>query len=83
MSNKVISTLRELNAKERFFLVRYALGNPDFKLGPDFRVALSKKIRQEIPEDAFCAMDYHLDWIHAALVAAAKGPISPTPMLIM
>lgn len=73
MSNSVISMLRELNAKERFFLVGYALGNPDFKLGPDFRAALSTKIGQEVPEDAFCAMDYHLDWIHAALVAAAKG----------
>ena len=73
MPNQLIDLLRDLNSKERFFLVGYALGNPTFKPGHEFRNALGTKLGLPIPEDAFCAMDYHIDWIHAALVASRHG----------
>lgn len=68
--------LRQLalfNAKERFFLVGYALGNPEFRLGEAFRAALGRAINIAVPDDAYCAMDYHLDWIYAALYASEHG----------
>src|SRR5690606_21627895 len=67
MTHPLIKRLVELNSKERFFLVAYALGNPGFQLGDKFREDLSAAIKVPVPEDAFCAMDYHLDWIHAAI----------------
>lgn len=63
--------LRRLNRKERFFLVGFALGNESFRLDDDFREKLSGKAEVAIPEDAFVAMDYHLDWLFAAMTLAA------------
>lgn len=73
MTNPLIELLRRLNSKERFFLVGHALGNPTFRLGSDFRNALGSQLGLPVPEDAFCAMDYHIDWIHAALMASEHG----------
>lgn len=63
----IITNLRTFNRKERFFLVGTALGNPDFKLCEQFRKKVSETFRLDVPEDAFSAMDYHLDWIYASL----------------
>jgi len=67
MTHPLIKRLVDLNSKERFFLVAYALGNPGFQLGDKFREDLEHAIGVQVPDDAFCAMDYHLDWIHAAI----------------
>ena len=72
MSNTLINQLRRLNSKERFFLVGYALDNPTFKLGVNYRQMLSRELGVEVPENAFCAMDFHLDWIYAALCAVGN-----------
>lgn len=66
-NNNLIEILRRFNRKERFFLVGEALGNKDFKLGNEFRDKLTNKLKINIPEDAFAAMDYHLDWIEVSL----------------
>ena len=61
----LIELLRRFNRKERYFLVKQSLGN--FTLGYSFRKILGREIDLEIPSDAFVAMDYHLDWLAAAL----------------
>ena len=56
-----------MNRKERFPLVGEALGNPAFQRGDGFRSRLTAKVGSVVPADAFVAIDYHLDWIHAAV----------------
>ena len=63
----LVEQLESFNRKERFFLVGEALGNPAFQLSTDFRTRLSEAFGIEPPSNAFVAMDYHLDWIHASL----------------
>lgn len=58
--------------------MRFALGNPDFRLGAPFRDALSGLFEGlVISAGGYVAMDYHLDWIHAAvsLTGEAEGTI--------
>jgi hypothetical protein len=63
-----IDMLKSLNRKERFFLVGMALGNEDFRLSDEFRRTLSARLKLNgIPASCFAAMDYHLDWLFAAL----------------
>lgn len=71
-----LDLLRRFNAKERFHLLMYALGQPSptegeyptFQLGTAFREKLGTLLDGiTIPGDAFCAMDFHFDWIHAAV----------------
>ena len=71
----LIEILESFNRKERFFLIAQALGNPTFELSDDFQQKLGKAVGLdhqgiEIPADAFAAMDYHLNWVHASLVLA-------------
>ena len=74
MNRDLIELLKLFNRKERFFLVGQALGNRDFQLSKEFRESLrnSVDLSEEIPSDAFAAMDYHLDWVAAALARHAK-----------
>ena len=69
----LIHWLRQLNWKERNYLVDHALGTDGFKLSPKFREQLGDEILTEVPADAFAAMDYHLDWLYAALTLSAQG----------
>ena len=71
----LIEHLRSLNRKERFILLREALGDHTFRLDRAFREKLGGTLRVSIPEDAFVAMDYHLDWIALALYLNS----TPTP----
>ena len=66
----LIEYLESLNRKERFFLVGDALGNPRFRLAQRFRTKLGRTFGLDVPDDAFAAMDYHLDWIHVAILLA-------------
>ena len=68
----LIEYLESLNRKERFFLVGAALGNPSFRLAQNFRTELGHLFGLDVPHDAFAAMDYHLDWIHGALLLAGN-----------
>lgn len=68
MTSKLIENLKSFNRKERYHLLRNAFGLP-FVLGDHFRRELGKLLDVKIPEtEHFVAMDYHLDWIYAALV---------------
>lgn len=69
----LIKILESFNRKERFFLIREAAGEEAFSLSEGYRQKLASAIGvDEIPCDAFVAMDYHLDWIHASLFLADK-----------
>lgn len=67
----LVNWLERFNRKERYFLVAQALGKPKFELDEQFRKTLSEKAGpgMDIPagDGVFVAMDYHLDWIHAAM----------------
>lgn len=72
----LIGFLNSFNSKERFFLVRQALGG--FQLSCAFRRDLGEAIDLKIPDGAFAAMDYHLDWLVAALHAFERGSADET-----
>ena len=65
----LIEILSKFNRKERFFLIGQALGKQKFVLADSFREDLCAKIGVEVPDCAYAAMDYHLDWIAASLRA--------------
>jgi hypothetical protein len=69
--SQVIANLKAFNAKERFHLIGLALGNTSFTLAPQFRRQLEQAFNLPIREDAFAAMDYHLDWLFASLFYGA------------
>ena len=75
MAQDLIKLLKCFNRKERFFLVGAVLDNCEFRLSPCFRGDLQCAVglKEEIPECAFAAMDYHLDWVAAALAKSAGG----------
>jgi hypothetical protein len=74
MSRNLLENLKSFNSKERFFIVGYALGNPDFKPCKSFCAEVGKKLRLSMPKNVFCAMDYHLDWLYASLqITEAKS----------
>ena len=77
--SQVIKHLRSLDRKERFAILREALGfDPKTpRLDGCFRNKLHKCIGVDIPEQAFLAMDYHLDWIQLALHLAENTQIQP------
>lgn len=66
----LLKLLRRLNRKERFFLLNESLNTKAFQLSKSFRDRLKRELRlkKEIPDSALVAMDYHIDWIAAALI---------------
>jgi hypothetical protein len=75
----ILEILNSFNRKERFFLIGHALGNPQFRLSETFRTSLSYELGIPVPEEASCWMDYHLDWIYAALKVFEDGPQAHYP----
>ena len=72
MAHNVIENLQKLNSKERFWLIGHALGNDGFHVSAPFRSELATALgnKTTVPENAFVAMDYHLDWLFASLQMA-------------
>ena len=89
--DNLIDILESFNRKERFFLVAQALGqerggDPAFTLSENFRQELGKAVGLDqrgidVPPDAFAAMDYHLDWLHASLVLAHQSQYGVPPFV--
>lgn len=79
----LIEILESFNRKERFFLLAQALGHKSkegdakFALDAEFRDELSRQLNIDIPCNAFVAMDYHLDWLHASLIYFENGQEEP------
>ncbi|WP_088280726.1 hypothetical protein [Ideonella sp. A 288] len=63
----LVDALSRFNRKERYLLIRNALGPSSARLGEAFRDKLEAAINIEVPCDAWWAMDYHLDWLVGAL----------------
>ena len=49
-----------------------ALDNPEFRLGDKYALKLSESFDLDVPSNSWVAMDYHLDWIAAALHVTHK-----------
>lgn len=71
MLPSVLWYLTRFNRKERFFVVGEALGNRSFCISEQFRQRLNSVFHLEVPESAFAAVDYHLDWLFASLFLAS------------
>jgi hypothetical protein len=71
--NEFLATLDALNRKERYFVFTQATDNAELRLGPTFRRTLSTAVGFEVPESSRAYIDYHIDWIHAA-VELARNP---------
>lgn len=69
----IVEALRQFNRKERYWLIRNALGPSSGQLGEDFRNAIGALLGIQVPEDAWWAMDYHLDWLVGALALERDG----------
>ena len=81
----LIEHLRLFNRKERFILLRHTLGVNMFRLDRGFREGLGGKLGMSVPDDAYVAMDYHLDWLQMALHLAelpAPQELIPNERLI-
>lgn len=63
----LIERFQAFNRRERFFVVGWALDNPTFRIGGKFRQQFAADIGIDIPADAFCAMDFPMDWIVGCL----------------
>lgn len=70
---EIIEGIKFFNRKERFYLISDAIGNDRFKLCDKFISKINNKFDVEVTENAFIAMDYHMDWISAALTIAFKS----------
>jgi len=71
--SELIEHLTSFNRKERFFLLRDALGKDKFSLDKGFRSRLKDSLGLSIPPGAYVAMDYHLDWLQMAVYLAMSG----------
>lgn len=74
-AEQIIRNLHNFNRKERDRLMKFALCDDD-DLYPRISVELWKLVRTKDgrqqrpkPEQMFLGMDYHLNWLYAALVA--------------
>jgi len=83
--------LSAFTRKERLFLFGFAAGgletselhSPSLQLSATFRAALGDVTCRSIPAHAWASVDYHLDWLHAALQwhSGASVPLQPQDLL--
>lgn len=75
MTTDLVSCLSAFNRKERYWLIRNALGgaNGDISLSDHFRHRLFERTKIAIPSNAWWAIDYHLDWLVGALAHFAHN----------
>lgn len=89
----LVDALKKFNRKERYWLLRSALGPSSQWLGKDFLQKLNQELgltkAAAAPDDAWWAMDYHLDWLVGALQLYHDGHFDPdralanTPNLVL
>lgn len=74
MSNLFIENLKSLNRKERYHLLKLVTGEK-LQVGEDFGDKLKEELKLSYrpPENAFVAIDYHIDWL-AACVEVTRHP---------
>jgi len=69
---KLLELLDAFNRKERFFLFTQAVGSSALLLGGKFREDLQEATGIAVPPDARAYIDYHLDWLHAAVLLSRE-----------
>jgi hypothetical protein len=75
----LVDALESFNRKERNLLVRYALAESDPPplspppLGKSFCEKVGGEIGASIPNNAWWATDYHIDWLAGALALFVQG----------
>ncbi|WP_224407561.1 hypothetical protein [Afifella sp. IM 167] len=82
MDDSLKECLAAFNRKERYWLFRAATFgfSKTSNLHKDFRTELNNHLSIKIPKDAWWAIDYHIDWLFAALVLyLRKGNVSSAP----
>ena len=70
MLGRIEDTLKLFNRKERYWVVHTALGSPAATLSAAFCDAINGQLDLKepvTPSSAWWAMDYHIDWLQAAL----------------
>jgi hypothetical protein len=79
----VIDYLEKFNRKERYYLVKWATGG--FDLSDECRSSLGRATGLSIPDERFVFMDYHLNWLFAAinLGSAQAATTAPYPNSLM
>lgn len=72
-----IDVLRSFDRKERFAVLRESLGFDAEapRLNGGFQERLSTCVGVAVPDHAWLAMDYHLDWLEMGLYLAERGEI--------
>ncbi|TPK85690.1 hypothetical protein FJ936_09125 [Mesorhizobium sp. B2-4-13] len=75
MSGDIEAALEVFNRKERYWVVRNALGEQQqpLRLANSFRDKIGAAIDRKIDEDAWWAMDFHIDWLLGALLYRQHG----------
>ena len=73
MCNPLLENLRKFNRKERFFLLRHAIGCKYFNLSDGFCRSLEVAFGTNLPKTPYFAIDYHLDWLYAAAFLATPA----------
>ena len=74
----LIKLLEQFNRKERHFLALRLMGEEKFQLPDEFRKDLKQNIDGDIPCSAVAFIDFHLDWVLAALEAHKRGDTEGT-----
>src|SRR3954453_20215552 len=77
-----IDALRAFDSHERGILLQWATSQ--FRLDRDLCASLGDLCRTPVPDNAFVAMDYTLDWLYAALhfyrdPDVRSGKVMPRP----
>lgn len=70
MTRTLVESLKLFNRKERYWLIRNTLGekSQELPLSNSFRERLGRVIEVDIPDNAWWALDYHIDWLFSALL---------------
>ncbi|ADP69357.1 hypothetical protein Rvan_0067 [Rhodomicrobium vannielii ATCC 17100] len=65
-----LDILKHFNRKERYWVLNELLDFQSTHISENFRSRLRTELGIEVPANAWWAMDYHFDWLHAALACA-------------
>jgi len=61
-----VKVIQAFDSHERGILFQWSAGSP-FVLSAELRQRLGDAVQVDVPGDAYVAMDYTLDWLHAAI----------------
>lgn len=79
-AEKMLDAIMGFNRKERYHLIRHAVTGGPMTLSDRFRQEVGDALGVAVPDNAYVAMDYHLDWLSAAYHFASKGGTLDTAM---